>query len=193
MRFTHLISNLLLIAGIFEVPTVVLAKSSNVGQYAAISSNQSRQHVVVNTNGQVNTDVTKLTKKPSFVIEKALTQRGGDNSQKDALTGVALMTLIERATNKVLNAKGINFPSQLGGCIALLVFMIVGEVIVPGLGESVFLSLSPGAALLAKWLPVFFVPGLAMLPLAPSVGSGAEVRQKKILLELFFVTFSVLK
>ena len=169
MRIAYLLSSLLLIVGLFEVPTVV-AKSSDVRQYTNPSS---RQQVVVNR--QVNTDV-KLAK-PSFVIEKALTQRGGDNSQKDALTGVAMMTLIERATNKFLNAKGINFPSQLGGCIALLIFMLVGEIVIPGLGESVFLSLSPGAALLAKWLPVFFVPGLAMLPLAPSVGSGGEVRR----------------
>jgi hypothetical protein len=35
--------------------------------------------------------------------------------------------------------------------------------------------LTPGAGWLAKFLPVFFVPGLAMLPVAPSVGSFVEV------------------
>jgi len=56
-----------------------------------------------------------------------------------------------------------------------LVFMLAAETVSPGLGDSIFSSLSPGSALLAKWLPVFFVPGLAMLPLATSVGSGLEV------------------
>ncbi|KAL3908012.1 MAG: hypothetical protein SGARI_003260, partial [Bacillariaceae sp.] len=35
--------------------------------------------------------------------------------------------------------------------------------------------LQPGAALLAKWLPVFFVPSLVTLPLVGSVGSGVEI------------------
>lgn len=49
------------------------------------------------------------------------------------------------------------------------------EVVKPGLGDGIFASLTPGAGLLAKWLPVFFVPGLAMLPLAPSMGSPLEI------------------
>ena len=72
-------------------------------------------------------------------------------------------------------AKGVKFPSMLGGCAALLFFLLLADLISPGLGELIFSSLSPGSALLAKWLPVFFVPGLAMLPLAPSVGNGLEV------------------
>ena len=35
--------------------------------------------------------------------------------------------------------------------------------------------MDPGAALLAKWLPVFFVPSLVALPLADGVGGPAEV------------------
>ena len=35
--------------------------------------------------------------------------------------------------------------------------------------------LQPGANLLTKWLPVMFVPGLAMLPLAPSIGSAVDI------------------
>jgi putative effector of murein hydrolase len=39
------------------------------------------------------------------------------------------------------------------------------------LGDVAYQLLLPGSTLLAKWLPVMFVPGLAMLPLAPSIGS----------------------
>lgn len=42
-------------------------------------------------------------------------------------------------------------------------------------GDSVYSILSPGAAVLAKWLPVFFVPSLVTLPLAQSMGSGWEL------------------
>jgi hypothetical protein len=41
----------------------------------------------------------------------------------------------------------------------------------------VYRVLSPGAAVLAKWLPVFFVPSLITLPLAQSLGSSLEVSQ----------------
>ena len=43
-------------------------------------------------------------------------------------------------------------------------------------GESVYKVLTPGAALLAKWLPVFFVPSLITLPLASGLGNVWEVR-----------------
>jgi len=42
-------------------------------------------------------------------------------------------------------------------------------------GDAAHSVLSPGAALLAKWLPVFFVPSLVTLPLAQSLGSSTEV------------------
>jgi hypothetical protein len=53
--------------------------------------------------------------------------------------------------------------------------MILAEIVKPGVGDSVFSYLSPGAGLLARWIAVFFVPGLAMLPNAPSMGSALEV------------------
>jgi len=53
----------------------------------------------------------------------------------------------------------------------ILLNMIDGEW-----GENVYQTLNPGAALLAKWLPVFFVPSLITLPLASGLGSALEVR-----------------
>jgi hypothetical protein len=54
--------------------------------------------------------------------------------------------------------------------------MIAAEIVKPGAGDAVFQYLSPGAGLLARWIAVFFVPGLAMLPNAPSMGNAFEVR-----------------
>lgn len=62
--------------------------------------------------------------------------------------------------------------------------MVILEAIKPGLGDGIFTTLTPGSNMLAKWLPVFFVPGLALLPLAPSMGSPVE-----ILKVLFVVVF----
>ena len=161
MRFFSLVASLVLLLGAINVPGVTA--KSNVG-FAGIA----RQQAILN-------DVKDQRKKSIADLSQALSQRGGGEEQKDAITGVVVMTLIERGVNKIFAAKGIKFPSQLGGCIALFFFLLLADVVSPGLGESVYASLTPGSGLLAKWLPVFFVPGLAMLPLAPSIGSGMEV------------------
>lgn len=97
------------------------------------------------------------------------------SEHKDALLGVLILTAVERAISKVFQANSIKFPAQLAGCIALFFFLLLADGVHPGLGESMYSSLLPGSTLLAKWFPVLFVPGLVMLPLAPSIGNGVEV------------------
>ena len=110
----------------------------------------------------------------------ARTMRGGSSpnsnpSKQRELSGVLVFILLDKLFRSLFTANKIAFPSQLGGCIILFVTLFLSEFVKPGAGELVFQTLAPGAALLAKWLPVFFVPGLAMLPLAPSMGSSFEV------------------
>ncbi len=105
----------------------------------------------------------------------ALVRGGSVHSQSQAIAGAVVMTLMEQAVRKTFAKFGVAFPSQLGGCMILLTVMLLAEAVLPGWGESIYEQLAPGAGLLAKWLPSFFVPGLAMLPLAPSIGNGMEV------------------
>ena len=93
-----------------------------------------------------------------------------------ALLGIAFMAMVESGLKKFFAMTKINFPSQLGGCMVLFFFAVLAQAIAPGSGDAIQAFLDPGCALLNKWLPAFFVPGLAMLPLAPSIGSGLEVR-----------------
>lgn len=93
----------------------------------------------------------------------------------DAISGIVVMALIESGLKKFFRVAKINFPSQLGGCIALFFVAVLAERIHPGWGDGIQDFLVPGSALLSKWLPAFFVPGLAMLPLAPSMGSGLDI------------------
>ncbi len=123
-----------------------------------------------------------LKEKRSAILNKKDLQpfslsRGGAalSINVEEVKGAAIFTVLDYLFRKAFKKYGINFPSQLGGCCILFVAMLLAEVVKPGLGDSVFTTLSPGAGLLAKWLPVFFVPGLAMLPLAPSMGSPLEV------------------
>jgi len=109
-------------------------------------------------------------------ISHAVSRRGGAVSAQVQETGGALaFVILDVLFRKVFKANNIAFPSQLGGCCILFGVLLLSELVSPGTGDMVFTALSPGAGLLAKWLPVFFVPGLAMIPLAPSMGSSFEV------------------
>jgi hypothetical protein len=115
--------------------------------------------------------------------------RGGASplANKDEFTGALAFVVLDHAFRKAFAAYNINFPSQLGGCCILFSFMLLAQIVKPGLGDSIFKSLLPGSLLLAKGLPIFFVPGLAMLPLAPSMGSIFEVRFSNSSKQLLYV------
>lgn len=111
--------------------------------------------------------------------------------------GASAFILLDILFRRLFTANDIYFPSQLGACcIFFMVLLLLDGVI--GVGDYVYLVLMPGATLLTKWLPVFFVPGLVMLPFAPNIGNGIEVLKVAtvIVLGFFFslctTAFSVL-
>lgn len=114
---------------------------------------------------------------PTSGNQQSVVTRGGavPLPAKNAVIGALAFTALDHGFRKAFLANGISFPSQLGGCCILFVLLLLANIVKPGLGDAVFTALTPGAQLLAKWLPVFFVPGLAMLPNAPSMGSAVEI------------------
>jgi hypothetical protein len=169
--------------------TISPSSSSGVQQQSYTQTQRTRQQ----TRQRHSIDVTTATATPTLIrggglpvgrVNRSLKSSGAPPSATssslsfptDAAVGTVALTLIERAVNKLFIHFGIKFPAQLGGCGILFFLLVIADAAVPGSGTSIFKALTPGTTLLTKWLPVFFVPGLAMLPLAPSVGSGLEVR-----------------
>ena len=117
-----------------------------------------------------------------------VTTRGGGGAtvmptQLCQLQSAMYFLIMDLVLRKVFHLTQIPFPSQLAGCILLFVTMVLLDWLPfahtttgTGAGEALFRVLSPGATLITKWLPVFFVPGLAGVPLAPSMGAPIEVR-----------------
>jgi hypothetical protein len=170
MKLVQLASKCLLLAALFDSSSLLVQASSKVN--AAPSSLAPRQQAVL---PPINKDVkpAKMTQGESIL---QTVRRGGSSAiPKDAISGAIIMACIERGVNKLFQQQGIKFPSQLGGCIALFFTLLIVQGVSPGLGDTILDLLNPGSALLAKWFPAFFVPGLAMLPLAPKVGNGLEV------------------
>ena len=130
----------------------------------------------------------------------AVVKAKGDAPTSQEVTGVVTLILIEMAFRKLFQQFGIRFPAQLAGCVALFTVMILAQAATGSAGDKICAALSPGSALLAKWMGVFFVPGLTMLPLAPLDAIGSSVEMVKavgvVVLGFFYslamVTYSVL-
>jgi hypothetical protein len=121
---------------------------------------------------------TKMSHIPSQIpSNQGIYVRGGApaNGLPKALAGAVIFATIERAVKLGLKAANIQYPAQLGGCILLFIVMCLTDIVDPSVASFVFNFLTPGAALLAKWFPVFFIPGLVMLPLSPPVGGTVDV------------------
>ena len=92
------------------------------------------------------------------------------NSNQKSILAASILIALDIFFRKLLQVLNISFPSSLAGCGALFATFLFAPI-----GSNFYYLLSPGASLLAKWLPVFFVPSLITLPLADSPGSVLEV------------------
>ncbi|GKY97026.1 hypothetical protein MPSEU_000661400 [Mayamaea pseudoterrestris] len=122
----------------------------------------------------------------------ALSVRGGiTNSFANAIGGSVALAVIQQAVKQGLRSANIDFPDQLAACVVLFVSLLLIETVSPALANNIFNALSPGSALLAKWLPVFFVPGLVLLPLSKSIGGASEIIKVLMVVAAGFV-FTIL-
>lgn len=101
------------------------------------------------------------------------------SSDQKSVLSVGLWCVLDIAFRRLFQRLGIatKFPSSLGGCGAVLAILLLTSKSTEK-ENKLHRLLSPGAALLAKWLPVFFVPSLVTLPLVgvDSLGGTKEVR-----------------
>ena len=139
----------------------------------AFSSQYTKQHPANIT--------TQRRKKPSTarcssVSSSAVTSTSSTDG-KSTLAATLFLILTDIQLRSLFTKYSIAFPSSLAGCGALFISMLVLDTVSGNnkWGERVYEMLNPGATLLAKWLPVFFVPSLITLPLASGLGDPYEV------------------
>jgi hypothetical protein len=147
--------------------------TSSSSSFAGTSNIQDRNLVLEEQQGHV----------VGMIIDGRSMRGGGgggailpvDPSLTKALAGAAAFAVIEQVVKRGLQAANLKYPAGLGACILLFTLLCLTDLVAPSLAKTVFEALSPGAAILAKWFPVFFVPGLALLPLSPSMGGTVDV------------------
>lgn len=149
----------------------------------------------------VSTDVSiafNNRKQRSKLQMASKTEEAKGPSIPTSIASTTALIALDIMFRKLLKALSISFPSALAGCGTLFTSLVSLYCINPELGDKVYGLLSPGAAVLAKWLPVFFVPSLVTLPLAQSIGSTTEVLKVGVVVvagfffTLFSTAFSVL-
>lgn len=114
------------------------------------------------TARKLQTRLQTATAAPSNVPPKPILQK--------PLLSASALVILDIAFRRLFQTLSIDFPSSLAGCGFLLASLLTLPF-----GEKLYESLSPGSTLLAKWLPVFFVPSLITLPLEGGLGSAIEV------------------
>jgi len=130
---------------------------------------------------QKNSASSSASEQPKTLPQNAIT-----------LLSAASLVALDIGFRKLLKALSISFPSSLAGCATLFVTLILLNFINSDLGDNVYNLLSPGASVVTKWLPVFFVPSLVTLPLAQSFGSTTELLKVAgvVITGFYFTLFS---
>ena len=82
----------------------------------------------------------------------------------------------DSALRRAFAAKAIAFPSSLAGFFLTFTVLSALQSVHPPSAQRLFSSAQPGCAFLAKWLAVFFVPNLVLLPLVITMGSADLAR-----------------
>ena len=108
-------------------------------------------------------------------LPSAAAMANSGSSEQKAIIATSLLIFLDVLFDSIFTKYSIPFPSSLAGCGSLFATMIALTAVKEEWGEAIYKTLNPGAALLAKWLPVFFVPSLITLPLAESLGNSLEI------------------
>ena len=168
-----------------EVPLErLLHRSDDTEEKVQVRVKAFHEHVksVVGVYTDVLIEVDGTQKKEAVLasitqgLDKALAKRKSSSSSsssekvvKTLQTTLSLAAFIglDAALRQLFKTKAIAFPSSLAGMLGLLTLLLAAA---PEAGSPtpplLYRALKPGTDLLTKWLAVFFVPSLVLLPLS---------------------------
>lgn len=86
----------------------------------------------------------------------------------------------------LLRALGVHFPSAVAGMLVCFFGMLGLRSLAPSMAERLAALLAPGARWLGRWMALFFVPPLVLLPLTP-LPSAPDLVRMAVLLGAGFV------
>ncbi|KAK3267924.1 hypothetical protein CYMTET_23547 [Cymbomonas tetramitiformis] len=90
-------------------------------------------------------------------------------TQAQKAAGLATFLAADMFLKKVFVAANIAFPSALGGMFVILGTLLALEVVSNSTVEFLFRMFNPALDWIARWLPLFYMPSLIVLPVAIQV------------------------
>lgn len=167
--FSLVLALLALLLSVDQRTILVAAKSGRglVKPRSAVAKAKATGRGTTTKQGPFKVLAKAPSKKPAATASSA--------GPASAVVGVAALVGYQKLVTEVFKASEIKFPAMLGACMSLFAFLLLADAVNPSMAKFIFEGLTPGANLLAKWLPMFFVPALVLLPLSPPIGSGTEI------------------
>ena len=158
--------------------------NNDVAQLRLFNDGDHHHHSLSQSQSQLDASTTSASATTSTSYTLTL------SSDQKSIFSVGIWCLLDIVFRRIFQRLDIasKFPSSLGGCGVMLTILLLltksSSSTATNENENknslLHRILSPGAALLAKWLPVFFVPSLVTLPLVgglESLGGSTEVRR----------------
>lgn len=79
---------------------------------------------------------------------------------------LGIVVAADKFLNKAFVAASIKFPSSLFGMFCVFSGLVILDTFVPALAKGFMDFFKPATLFIQRWLPVFYVPSLVVLPLA---------------------------
>ena len=144
-------------------PSFVRTPSPSVAAAAFSSAAGGRSSAaVVLRGGATSTTAVTLKERAVTVLGKPLTK---------AVASSSLFVMMDILIRLLFQRQGITFPSSLAGCCVLSLTLLSAPF-----HHGLYRLLAPGAKLMQKFMMIFLVPNLIVLPLCGGSYSVTEVR-----------------
>lgn len=79
---------------------------------------------------------------------------------------LGIILAMEKFLKKAFVAAAIKFPSALFGMFCIFAVLVILDSTVPAAAKNLMNFFEPALLFIQRWLPLFYVPSLVVLPLA---------------------------
>ncbi|KAL6176094.1 hypothetical protein ACLB2K_052730 [Fragaria x ananassa] len=127
----------------------------------------------LNSSRFLHTGFEKVCSKRQSLIKSSGSQSASTATLSQNVVGVlhlvvslGIILAIDNFLKKAFVAAAIKFPSALFGMFCIFSILIVLDVTVPTVATSLMKFFQPALLFIQRWLPLFYVPSLVVLPLS---------------------------
>lgn len=82
------------------------------------------------------------------------------------MVSLGIILAMDKLLKKAFVAAAIKFPSALFGMFCIFTVLVILDSTVPAAAASLMNFFQPALLFIQRWLPLFYVPSLVVLPLA---------------------------